>query len=131
MTKFGHRTAGIHKNQVVGHALPSSAAIFAFGEEDGLHDSPLRDADVTNWKEEVNIGVECREGRQKVIELLEDFAKMCSVKPATIKATEHRTQLVPGARPIHQQRYRAGMKAREVEGQEFNCLLEKGIIEPS
>lgn len=56
---------------------------------------------------------------------------MFSVTPGNIKATEHIIQLVSVARPIHQKPYRAGMNAREVEGQEVNGLLKKGIIEPS
>lgn len=67
MTNVGHRIVRLRKNQMVGHALPSPEGIFALGEGDGLQYSPFRDADVTGWKDEVNIGVECRDDRQKMI----------------------------------------------------------------
>ncbi|CDF40830.1 unnamed protein product [Chondrus crispus] len=48
-----------------------------------------------------------------------------------INTTVHRIELIPETRPIAQDPYRAGPKAREVEDAEVQKMLEAGVIEPA
>lgn len=49
----------------------------------------------------------------------------------TIKATQHRIDLTPGANPVYQPPYRAGPAARVTEKTEVQRMLQAGVIEPS
>lgn len=126
VTNFSNRTVRLRKSQVLGHALPSPEAIFALEEGEGVQEPSLKEIEVSDWKDIVHIGVQCHEDRQKLIYLLEAFQEMCSGKRDTINATENRIQLVSGEGPIHQQPYRAEVKAREMERQELNRCSRKG-----
>lgn len=48
-----------------------------------------------------------------------------------LKATPCRIDLVTGAKPIQEKPHRAGTKAGEVEIQDVERMLKKGIIEPA
>ncbi|CAN8071938.1 unnamed protein product, partial [Agarophyton chilense] len=48
-----------------------------------------------------------------------------------IKATQHRIELLPDSKPVYQQQYRAGPKAREKELKEVERMLREGVIEPA
>jgi hypothetical protein len=45
--------------------------------------------------------------------------------------TSHRIDLVPGAKRIHAQPYRAGPRAREAESAEVQRMLKARVIEPA
>jgi Reverse transcriptase (RNA-dependent DNA polymerase) len=49
----------------------------------------------------------------------------------TFTATSHRIELVPDARPVHCQPYRAGPNAQLVETTEVESMLRSGVIEPA
>jgi hypothetical protein len=48
-----------------------------------------------------------------------------------VSATSHYIDLVPGARPVHFQPYRAVPRAREAESAEVRRMLDAGVIEPA
>jgi hypothetical protein len=48
-----------------------------------------------------------------------------------VHSATHRIQLVPGAKPVHAQLYRAGPRARENESSEVQRMLKEGVIEPA
>ena len=56
---------------------------------------------------------------------------MRSVHLGTIKATEHRIELLPGSKPVHQPPYRAGLTQRQIEQKEIEEMLKKGVLEPA
>jgi hypothetical protein len=43
----------------------------------------------------------------------------------------HRIDLVPGAKPVQSQPYRAGPRAREAESVEVQRMLKAGVTEPA
>jgi hypothetical protein len=49
----------------------------------------------------------------------------------TVKATSHRIEILPGAKPIHSQPYRAGNRARAAEKEEIEKMVAQGVIEPA
>jgi hypothetical protein len=48
-----------------------------------------------------------------------------------VHSATHRIHLVPGAKPVHAQTYRAGPRARENEASEVQRMLKEGVIEPA
>jgi hypothetical protein len=48
-----------------------------------------------------------------------------------VNATTHLIDLVPGAKPVHSQPYRAGPCARGAESAEVQRMLKEGVIEPA
>ncbi|CAN8063812.1 unnamed protein product [Agarophyton chilense] len=79
----------------------------------------------------VQIGEEKGQLRGRIIDLLEEFETMWSGHLGQIKATQHRMGLLPDSKPIYQQPYRAGPKAREIELKEVERMLEEGAVEPA
>ena len=69
--------------------------------------------------------------RKRVRELLKEFAPMWAGELGEIRTTQHYIDLLPGSRPVAQQPYRAGPKARELEQREVEKMLQAGVIEPS
>ncbi|CAN8070206.1 unnamed protein product [Agarophyton chilense] len=67
------------------------------------------------WKDTVQIGQENGQLWGRIIDLLEEFETMRSGHLGQIKATQYRIELLPDSKPIYQQPYRAGPKARKVE----------------
>ena len=63
--------------------------------------------------------------------MLREFAPMWSGDLGEINTTEHYIDLLPGARPVAQHPYRAGPRAREIEQQEVDKMLQSGVIQPS
>ncbi|CAN8075928.1 unnamed protein product [Agarophyton chilense] len=82
------------------------------------------------WQDTVQIGEEKRQ-RGRIIDLLEVFETMWSGHLGQIKATQHRIELLPDSKPIYQQPYHAGPKAREVELKAVEQMLQEGVIEPA
>lgn len=56
---------------------------------------------------------------------------MWSGKIGEISATEPNIDVQPGARPIAQPPYRPGPRSRQIEQENVNSMLEKGVIEPT
>jgi hypothetical protein len=48
-----------------------------------------------------------------------------------LTATKYRIDLIPGARPVHSQPYRAGTRARKIEKAEIEKMLPQGVTEPA
>jgi len=49
----------------------------------------------------------------------------------TIKATEHRTRLKPGAKPVRLHPYRMGPRTRPLVGEQVEKMLKLDVIVPS
>ncbi|CAN8064059.1 unnamed protein product [Agarophyton chilense] len=75
------------------------------------------------WQDTVQIGEENGQLRGRIIDLLEEFETMWSGHLGQIKATPHRIELLSDSKPIYQQPYRAGSKAREIELKEVERML--------
>lgn len=70
--------------------------------------------------------------RQNTVrKMLKPFTSMWHGKLGEVKITEHRIDLVPGARPVFSQPYRAGAESRKVIQKNVDELLQQGIIEPT
>jgi hypothetical protein len=48
-----------------------------------------------------------------------------------VHASNHKIELLPGARPVRSHPYRAGPRAREAEATEVQRMLKSGVIEPA
>jgi hypothetical protein len=69
--------------------------------------------------------------RETVLQLLAKHRKMWDGRLGRVDATTHRIDLVPGAKPVHSQPYRAGPSARVAESAEVQRMLKAGVIEPA
>lgn len=69
--------------------------------------------------------------REKFRNMLKRYSSMWDGTLGEIQIAQHCIELVPGTRPIAQPPYRAGPKAREVEGKEVEKMLKAGVIEPA
>ena len=69
--------------------------------------------------------------RAKVEQLLRKYAPMWDGSLGEISTTEHHIDLLSNTRPVRQQPYRAGPRAREIEQAEVEKMLRAGVIEPS
>jgi RNase H-like domain found in reverse transcriptase/Reverse transcriptase (RNA-dependent DNA polymerase) len=69
--------------------------------------------------------------RETVFHLLAKHRKMWDGRLDRVNATTHRIDLVPGAKPVHSQPYRAGPRAREAESAELQRILKEGVIGPA
>ena len=119
------------KNMVVGHAFPNPQGIINLVT---LEDSPTPvtpDIDGDTWRDEVDLSHLPASVRDAVYELLRSHRHMWDGHLGEVRATEHRIDLVPGAKPVHAQPYRAGPKAREAEQEEVLRMLKAGVIEPA
>jgi hypothetical protein len=63
--------------------------------------------------------------------MLEPHQSMWDGHLGEITATQHRIDLIPGAKPVHSQPYRAGTRAREIEKAEIEKMLAQWVIEPA
>ena len=84
-----------------------------------------------DWREKVRLGNNFEHFRDRIEGLLEPFEDMWSGRLGSLKATEHRIDLLPGSKPVHQPPYRAGPLQREMERKEIEDMLAKGAIEPA
>ena len=84
-----------------------------------------------NWREKVRLGTNFESYRPRIESLLEPFADMWNGQLGALKATEHRIELLPDSKPVHQPPYRAGPLQREMEKKEIDSMLAKGVIEPA
>ena len=67
--------------------------------------------------------------QKKVRDVLRPFKDMWTGELGSVKVTQHRIKLKPDPKPVFSQPYRAGPKAREVEEQEVNKMLDADVIE--
>ena len=63
--------------------------------------------------------------------MLAPYAGMWDGKLGEVRATEHRIELTPGAKPFRCQPYRAGPRAREEEQASVDEMLASGVISRS
>jgi Reverse transcriptase (RNA-dependent DNA polymerase) len=83
------------------------------------------------WRESVDLAHLLPQERTKVFELLKKHRTMWDGHLGKVQSTSHRIELIPGAKPVHAQPYRAGVRAREAESSEIQRMLKAGVIEPS
>lgn len=69
--------------------------------------------------------------QRRVRQALRPFSSMWGGKLGTVRVTEHRIELKPGAKPVFAQPYRAGPKAGKIEQDEVDKMLKAGVIEPA
>ena len=144
MSNFGAEAMRLPKNTVVALSLPAPAAILTVNpytmnpdhppdKHKSVHRGERPDTNPVgqNWQEDVHIGLEDDHSRAAVINLLSQYQDMWSGKLGTISAAKHRIEVLPDARPIYQQPYRAGPQAREAEKREIEKMLSAQVIEPS
>ena len=84
-----------------------------------------------DWRTKIRLGASFEKNRDRIERLLEPYQDMWSGQLGQLKATEHRIELEPGSKPVHQAPYRAGPLQREMEKKEIDNMLEKGVIEPA
>ena len=137
IANFGNNPYQLAKNQVVGTALPHPAAIIptrvTTAEVLGIEPD---DAGEPTSEEELHIGPPMEEPgkapdiktvdeldlshveakyRPRLRNMLRKYADMWDGSLGEITVTGHQIDLVPGSRPITQQPYRAGPRARKFE----------------
>jgi len=98
-------------------------------EECGFAAPPPADPPVTD--PEVNWERVPKRSRGRVRALLADFRSLWTGQLGELKATTHRIQLKPGAKPVFSASYRAGPHRREEIENQVKKMLEMGVIEPS
>ena len=118
------------KGMVLGHALPHPKQIISLVDVEA-RPPDLPDVDGAQWQEEVNLDHLVPSLRQKVLGMLATHRQLWDGRLGRVSATSHHIDLVPGARPVHCQPYRAGPRAREAESAEVRRMLEAGVIEPA
>ena len=96
----------------------------------GLKDNKT-DKDPDEWMNDVHVEKEYIHHKPRLVRLLQPLKSMWSGELGCIKATQHRINLLPGSKPIHQQPYRAGPAQRQAEQKEIQSMLDKGVIEPA
>lgn len=69
--------------------------------------------------------------RGKLVALLERYKSLWDGTLGTIKETEHRIQLKPGATPVRQHPYKTGPRTRAVEEEQVQMMDKLGVIEPA
>jgi len=69
--------------------------------------------------------------RGRLKELIDRHHEVWDGSLGTIKATEHRMRLKPGAKPVRLQPYRMGPRTRQLVGEQVTKMLELDVIEPS
>lgn len=62
--------------------------------------------------------------------LLSDFASMCDVSPGKITTDSRHISMNSDSLPAFPHRHPAWLKTRKHEGQEIECMLNAGVIEP-
>jgi hypothetical protein len=133
------RERKLPKGMIVGHALPHPLCIVAVVDQEDfssldqessqarteaekyaamqnpppLPDRPGIEGEL--WREYVNLTHLLPHEREKVFRVLGKHRSMWDGHLGHVHSTSHRIDLVPGAKPIHAQTYRAGPRAREAE----------------
>lgn len=153
VSNTGVNECRLHKNQVLGTALPHpsvvipthvmTADVLGISPESDLQPAAAQTA-TNNVKEEKVSEEETEEAlegvkmehvpeeyRERLRRLLLKFSHMWNGHLGQIAATEHHIDVLPGTRPIAQPPYRAGPRARQIEQEHVDSMLEKGIIEPA
>jgi hypothetical protein len=94
-------------------------------------DVPGKDAKVPvkQWKDQLDLCHLEPAERKTVTDMLEPHKAMWDGHLGEVTATQHRIDLIPGARPVHSRPYRAGARAREIEKAEIEKMLAQGVIE--
>ena len=117
-SNFGDKPVTVPKNAVVGLDLPAPKEILTIyvnairaeaagnvsrPQEDKSKSSPAdrEEKPDSDWRDKVNIGVKDRLVRYRIVSLLEDFQELWNGELRQIKATQHRIELTPGAKPVH------------------------------
>ena len=68
---------------------------------------------------------------ERLRSLLRRYRSLWDGQLGTIRQTEHRIQLKPGATPVRQHPYKAGPRAREMEREQVARMLKLDVIEPT
>ena len=145
VANFAQHEQRLHKSQVIGTVLPHPTAIFptevSLGEVLGLVDEigvvqtdppPATIRDPPSPKvENIDLSHVPTRLQERIREMLRPFSSMWDGSLCEIRTTEHRINLQPDARPIAQNPYRAGPRARVVEQEEVDRMLQAGVIEPA
>jgi transposase InsO family protein len=129
----------LKKDMVLGFALPHPTMILTLPDCPGPDTEPAGQTDAENltavaddsWREEVALGHLGDKDRARVLDMLSRHRAMWDGHLGTFTATSHRIELVPDARPVHCQPYRAGPQARQAETTEVDKMLKAGVIEPA
>jgi Reverse transcriptase (RNA-dependent DNA polymerase) len=116
---------------LLGHAIPHPKGIIALTCEELPPVTERPDADGELWKEELDLAHFSPQQRETVFQLVAKHRKMWDDRLDRVNATTHRIDLVPVAKPVHFQTYRAGPRAREAESAEVQRMLKAGVIEPA
>jgi hypothetical protein len=77
---------------------------------------------VQQWRDQLDLGYLEPAERKTVTDMLEPHKAMWDGHLGEVTATQHRIDLMPGARPVHSQPYRAGTRAREIEKAEIEKM---------
>ena len=138
-----HQTSTLPKGMVIGHAEFQPEQILSLdadpeGPSGGVPSVAATSVpkDATQgvevpWSDRVDLAHLDPKERTAVLAMLEPHREMWDGRLGTVTATSHRIDVVPGAKPIHAQPYRAGARAREVERQEIEKMLTQKVIEPA
>jgi len=131
----GNTSKRLPKGMVMGHMSAYSGTVAAICREDwaALSPSPSTAPDATNPVEEPKVHTSnVPEGlRPQVLALLEKHRALWSGHLGSIKATEHRTELRPGSKPVRLNPYRMGPRTRELIKAQVDRILKLEVIEPS
>ena len=68
---------------------------------------------------------------EELLELLEPYTAMWDGRLGKVVITQHRIDLVPGARPVFQPPRRAGPAQRDLEEVQVREMLDGDVAEPS
>jgi transposase InsO family protein len=120
--------------KLIGRSAPEISLNMEQSTHDGQHpDVPGQDATnpVQQWTDQVDLSHLESAERQAVTDMLEPHQAMWDGHLGEVTATKHRIDLIPGAKPVHSQPYRAGTRAREIEKAEIEKMLAQGVIEPA
>lgn len=71
------------------------------------------------------------EHHEEIRAMLHKHSPMWNGALGEINLTEHRIELLPGARPVSQSPYRQGPKGRKFEDEEVRRMLKDGVVQPS
>jgi hypothetical protein len=119
---------------IIGRGAPEYSFFLEKTSPEGQHPDVLgQDATGPDqqWKYQVDLSHLDSTERKAVTNMLEPHQAMWDGHLGEVTATQHRIDLIPGARPVHSQPYRAGTRAREIEKAEIEKMLAQGVIEPA
>jgi len=128
---LSERDRVLPKGMILGHALSHPKGIIALTSEEAPPFPERPDVDGELWKEEVNLNHLLPKQREIVWGLLAKYRQMWDGHLGHVTTANHRIELIPGAKPVQVQPYRAGPRARELESEEVQRMLKAGVIEPA